>query len=320
MKNIAVIGFGNIAARHRRNIRLIFPDAKIYGMSASGRMVADSIIDCDEVVTDINMLANIAEMAIIASPATFHRQHALPFIKANVPVLIEKPVIASLDDAQELQLACENFKATVAVGYCLRYLPSALMLKKVLQEHLIGKLLNARISVGQYLPDWRTTKNYKESVSARSSLGGGALLELSHEIDYARWLLGELTIQHAIIRNSGTLDIDVEDVVDIVAANKNNTVAHIHLDFLQRQAFRKCEFIGIEGRLEWDLIENKLSLHASAGTKVLYHDDQYNKNKMYLDMLQDFILRISGKPNECISLEDAISTITTIDQIKKVAN
>lgn len=320
MKDIAVIGLGNIATRHRRNLKMMFPDAKIYAMSSSMRRVTEIISDCDEVVTDINWLAHQADMAIVASPGPFHKQHSLPFIKAGVPVLIEKPVIASLDDAVELQQACLESKATVAVGYCLRYLPSAQKLWAVLKDHRIGRILNARISIGQYLPDWRATKNYKDSVSANRSLGGGALLELSHEIDYARWLLGELNIQHAIIRNSGVLDIDVEDLVDIVATANDSAVTHIHLDFLQREAYRKCDLIGVEGRLEWNLIANELLLHSGVGVEVLYRNAEYDRNEMYLDMMRDFILRISGKPNNCICLDDAIGTIATIEQIKKVAS
>ena len=34
--------------------------------------------------------------AIIASPATFHAQHAIPFIENNIPVLIEKPIAANI--------------------------------------------------------------------------------------------------------------------------------------------------------------------------------------------------------------------------------
>ena len=44
--------------------------------------------------------------------------------------------------------------------------------------------------VGHDLKKWRPDINYKDSVSAKKSLGGGALRELSHEIDLATHLFG----------------------------------------------------------------------------------------------------------------------------------
>lgn len=319
MKNIAVIGLGNIANRHRRNIRLLFPQAKIYAVPSSGRQVAETVSDCDEVVSNIAYVIDQLDMAIVASPAPFHASHALSFIEAGIPVLIEKPVTASLDDGMQLLGAYQKNKTPVAVGYCLRYMPSAQALWQELNNGIIGKLLNADIAVGQYLPDWRV-KNYKKCVSAQKKLGGGALLELSHELDYTRWLLGELHVQYAVIRNSGTLEIDVEDLVDVMAVAKKNTVVNIHLDFLQRKAYRKCSFIGTNGRLEWDLIANCLVLHDASGTKTIYEDQDYDRNLLYMDMLMDFVKLIAGENNNCILLEDAVATVKLIEQINNIAN
>lgn len=319
MKNIAVVGLGNIAARHRRNLKSLFPQAKVYAISASGRKVTGTIIDCDEVASSIEQLTGIVDMAVIASPAPCHAAHAIPFIAANIPVLIEKPIVVSEEDAQRLLEASKKYKTPLAVGYCLRYLPSALVTHRALEEELAGLLLNARISIGQYLPDWRATKDYRDSVSASKALGGGVLLELSHEFDYARWMMGELRVHSAIIRNSGTLGIDVEDLVDVVALTERQAVVHLHLDFLQRKAHRQCDFIGTKGRIEWDLILNQVLLHTDKRTEVLYADTAWDKNRMYLDMLTDFTRLIAGQPNQCILVNDAVATIGLIENIKSVA-
>ncbi|ATF91960.1 Gfo/Idh/MocA family protein [Cedecea neteri] len=320
MKRIAVIGLGNIATRHRRNLRALFPEAEIYAVSASGRKIEGIVSDSNYISDDLQKLSQIVDMAIIASPATSHLEHAIPFIKVGVPTLIEKPVFASLDDAEVISKLIEGNKTPICIGYCLRYLPSTIKLHELLEKNTVGKVLNARITIGQYLPDWRPTKNYKNSVSASKVLGGGALLELSHEIDYSRFLFGELTIKHAIIRNSGILDIDVEDIADIVAISSDEAVIHIHLDFIQRQAFRECEVVGSEGRLSWDLINNKIVLHNSEGSEILYNDPKYDKNEMYMSMLKDFIRFTEGKPNTCIKLEDGIKTLQLVENIRRLAD
>ena len=78
------------------------------------------------------------------------------------------------------------------VGYNLRYLPSLSRFRDLINEGLVGGPLSVRCEIGQYLPNWRPDTDYRTGVTARSDLGGGVLLELSHEIDYLRWIFGEV--------------------------------------------------------------------------------------------------------------------------------
>ena len=321
MKKVAVIGLGNIATRHRRNLKLLFPNVEILVMSASGRIPNEYISDCDVIETNIeHIIQSKVEMAIIASPAPFHAQHAIPFIKAGIPALIEKPVSTTLDDAELINRAIQQYQTPVTIGYCLRYLPSSLKLKDFLEEEIIGTLYNAYIEIGQYLPDWRPNKNYRDSVSAQEKLGGGALFELSHELDYAQWLLGPLRVNSSILRSSNELALDVEDMADIITTTKEEAVVAIHLDFLQRKVHRKCSFVGSKGRIEWDLVNNELTLITSTGSVILYSNQGWDRNKMYLDMVKDFVQMIHNKKHTCIKFSEAVSIISLIDNIKKQAN
>lgn len=320
MSKVAVIGLGNIATRHRRNLKSLFPNVELLVMSASGRIPTEGISDSDGIVTSIEALieANV-ELVIVASPAPFHAQHSIPLIEAGIPTLIEKPVTTTCEDANAIKKAIAEHGTPVAVGYCLRYLPSAQKLKVLLDNKAIGTLYNAHIEIGQYLPDWRPSKDYRECVSANEKLGGGALFELSHELDYAQWLLGPLDLQHAILRLSDELDLKVEDMADILTLTESGAVASIHLDFLQRKAHRQCSFVGSEGRIDWDLIQNQLTLTTAAETKVLYSEPEWDKNQMYLAMVTDFIQMIQQQPHNCITVNDASLTVDLISQIKQKA-
>lgn len=318
MKNIAVIGLGNIATRHRRNLKMLFPEAKLIVMSASGRIPKEPVTDSDHIAESIDEIIQLqVQFAIIASPAPFHAQHAIPLIQAGIPVLIEKPVSVTQTDAQALIDAEIQYKTPVAVGYCLRYLPSAQQVRQMIQEGVIGNLYNAFIEIGQYLPDWRPTKDYRETVSAKAELGGGVLLELSHELDYAQWILGSLTPKHVILRASEELGLDVEDNADLLMTTAKGVVVNIHLDFLQRKAHRKCRFIGSEGCIEWDLIRNEVVLIKAKEQQEIYRAPEWDKNQMYLEMVTDFIRKIKGQPNQSISLQEAERTVGLIVEMKE---
>ncbi|MGP3372701.1 Gfo/Idh/MocA family protein, partial [Escherichia coli] len=126
-----VIGLGSIASRHRKNLKKLFPDACVYAMSSSGRTIEEDIPNVDKLVSSINELICIqVQLVIIASPAPFHASHAIPLIEANIPVLIEKPITMALKDAEAIKVAVKRYNTAATVGYCLRYLSSAIKIKE----------------------------------------------------------------------------------------------------------------------------------------------------------------------------------------------
>ncbi len=336
MKTVAVIGLGNIATRHRRNLKRLFPHCRLLAMSASGRVPKEAVSDSDEIVSSIAELVDAqVEFALVASPAPFHAQHAIPLLEAGIPTLIEKPVTSSAEDALRLEAVAKETQTPVAVGYCLRYLPSAMKMRELLQNQSIGTLYNVYVEIGQYLPDWRPSKDYRDTVSANAKLGGGALLELSHELDYSQWLLGPLNVQFSQLRSSHELGLEVEDIADIVATTEGGAIVNIHLDFLQKNAYRKCRFVGSKGTLEWDLIGNQVTQVSPLGQQILYSEPDWDKNQMYLHMLEAFFVSLDthgysqrrddgqstcetprGDSSCLASLSEASNTIKLIAQIK----
>ena len=148
----------------------------------------------------------------------------------------------NIKDAYELIKIHEKTHTPTAVGYCLRYMPSAIKMKELLDQKKIGNIYNAFVDIGQYLPDWRPSIKYRDSVSSKLILGGGALLELSHEIDYLQWLFGSLEVHYAQLRSSSELNLEVEELVDLVLISEIGTVCNVHLDFLQKKASRQHFF------------------------------------------------------------------------------
>jgi len=297
IESVAVIGLGNISKRHRCNLRLRFPDAKILVMSASGRVTNEVLDNADVVLTGLQELIDAKPyLVIVASPAPFHASHAIAILEAGIPVLVEKPLTSTTTDATSIINAASKLATPVSVGYMVRYLRSAQLMKKYLEQGVIGSVYNVSVNIGQFLPEWRPTKDFRKSVSANRSLGGGVLLELSHELDYIRWLLGDISFQYAILRSSSELELDVEELADLVLMSESGAICNIHLDFLQKHSQRKCSFIGSTGRIDWDLLNNTINLFNSEGLEILFSEPDSDRNQMYLDMLDDFICLINKTP------------------------
>jgi predicted dehydrogenase len=113
-----------------------------------------------------------------------HVEQARILIKADVPILIEKPLSVSTAGIDELAALAEGKNVKVLVGYVLRYSHSFQYFQKMIKSRNVGEPLFVRVECGSYLPDWRPGQDYRKSASAKPVLGGGVLLELSHELDY----------------------------------------------------------------------------------------------------------------------------------------
>ena len=316
-KNFAVVGLGNIAERHRQNIKALWPNSNICAISSSGRAAQSPIANCDKFVANIaDLSVKAIDMAIIASPAPFHVAHAMRFMRAGIPTLIEKPLCINIEEASTLEQCAKDSNCRVAVGYCLRFLPSAGLMKQLVENRKVGQVLNVFIEVGQYLPQWRPSKHYKETVSANAALGGGALFELSHEFDYCQWIFGGLSLKHAYLRRSEQLQLNVEDIVDVAATLPNGALVNLHLDFLQQKAHRHCRVVGSEGTLNWDLIKNEVTFCNNDGCTTLYSKPQWNQNLMYTAMLEQFFGATSTFEKSLIcSLDEAVDTLRFINDI-----
>lgn len=320
MKRILVIGLGSIAKRHFANIKTIYPEAKIFAVSSSGFLPASTIANVDELSVDIQAGIDFnPDFAIVASPATYHLQHTKFLLDSNIPVLIEKPITANTNEAKELVTLINQAKVPVGVAYCLRYLPAASVVKRALEQKKIGFICNISAHVGQYLPDWRKNINYRNSVSASKKLGGGVLLELSHELDYLEWLLGDLQYKYAILRNTKELDLEVEEIADIILTTKLGAVCSIHLDFIQKSVQRHCFFIGEKGHMYWDLLDNRVSLFLGKSEEIIFNESSWDKNNMYILMLKDFVDRIKKQDRNNESIYSAQRTVELIDIIKSNA-
>src|SRR5690606_9687506 len=92
-----VIGAGSIARRHITNLKLLFANAEIYCVSASGRPVSAAETGADYTLPTLTDALEVKlQFAVIASPAPLHLAQASMLLKAGIPVLIEKPLASSL--------------------------------------------------------------------------------------------------------------------------------------------------------------------------------------------------------------------------------
>lgn len=265
------------------------------------------------------------DAVVVAGPATMHMDAALPFARAGVALLIEKPLSASPDGVPELLEAVAVAGGVLMVGYNLRHLPSLQTFRQAVLAGRVGHVLSVRAEVGQYLPSWRPTSDYRNSVSAARRLGGGVLLELSHEVDYLRWIFGPVDWVKAHASTQSALEIDVEDCAHLVLGFEPDTegrqvVGRVDLDFIRHDTVRGCIAIGESGTLRWNALSGTVDVFAAGASGwELLANQPVQGDDSYLAQWRHFLACIEGRERPLVTGLDAWSTLQVVEAARKSA-
>ena len=188
-----VVGGGSIGTRHLRNLKKL-------GVEQLG-LVEPEVSRRDAVAAELSVAAfsGLREglewtpnFVVVATPTHLHAAQTLEVVRAGVPVFVEKPLSHTAEHVSEIADLVENKKLTSLVGCNMRFHPGPAKVKLLLDEERLGKILFARIHAGSYLPEWRPNSDYRSNYAARVETGGGCILDYIHEIDLARWCLGDV--------------------------------------------------------------------------------------------------------------------------------
>lgn len=289
-KRILLISLGSIGCRHLRNIRTLMPEAVLCVWRHKQSARPTGLEGIDIVYSLADALAFTPDAVLVSSPAPFHAEQCAPFAELGLPVFVEKPLEVSTAALLPLEKAMAKGKGLLFVGYVLRFQPILAELRERIDDGIVGVVRTAHIATGQYLPDWRPDCDYRDGVSAKSELGGGVLLELSHELDYARWFFGVPETISAQLGKFGELDMDVEDNATVICGYRKQQVT-VNVDFLQRVPSMTLKVVGAEGTLHANLIDETAVVLSPNGKVQLELQKMENGNEMYLRQFDAFLSR-----------------------------
>jgi predicted dehydrogenase len=229
------------------------------------------------------------DLVFVCTPPVSHIPYALQAVRAGAHVFVEKPLSHTLEGVNELIDEAEARQRVVQVGYNLRFHTGLQRAKELVDGGKIGRVVWARVEVGQYLPDWRPWQDYRQSYSGRKDLGGGILLDASHELDYVIWLLGRPTEVMCMAGKVSSLEVDVEDCATVLLRFPGGGQADVHMDFVQRGYARNCKLAGELGTVLWDYAAGDLRVYlAQTGSweSIPYSS---SSNDMYVAEVQHFL-------------------------------
>ena len=319
---ICLVGRGSIGACHLRNLNSLGQKNIIAYSENSNKEKDEEYINTYGVKT-FNSIEGIKcsnpYAFIIANPTSKHIETAQLAIAMNSHIFMEKPVSNGLKGIDELREKIHKKKLTFFLANNFRFHPVIIKLKELIEKNEFGDIYFARIMAGQYLPDWHPWEDYRQGYSARKDLGGGVVLTLQHEIDYAYWLFGEFKGIKSKVKKMSQLETDVEDIASIILETKTDHLVEIHLDYLQRPPKRTIHIQGSKGSIDYKFGDEYLQFYNF--NKQTYDNildlSNYDNNQMYLDEMKHFIECINNNEKPRSNIDDAIYVLETCLEIKK---
>ena len=147
---------------------------------------------------------------VLATPNPLHLPQTLECIAARMPILLEKPIAATVAEALQLVDAADRAEARILIGHHRAHSPIMAKARDVIASGVLGRLVAVTGSAMFFKPD----HYYADAPWRREPGAGPILLNMIHEVHNLRMLCGEIVAVQAFTSHA-TRGFAVEDTVAI---------------------------------------------------------------------------------------------------------
>lgn len=295
--NILLLGYGSIGARHGLILESLGSQVTV----VSGNSACPY-----KRFTDLRTALDHREYdgVVVATPTSRHLEALQGLAEAGFSgrILVEKPLF---DHPAEIP---PGLTAQVSAAYNLRWHPLLQRTKELLADRPIYSL---HAYVGQYLPQWRPGRDYRNTYSAFKEQGGGALRDLSHELDYLQWLTGTWQSVVAWGGRVSQLEISSDDLFGLMLKTGRCPLALIQLNYLD---------LTPGGRREFIINAENLNIHGSFNGGFLCINgeksevNQPERNHTYSKQLQAWL---AGANHQLCDAREALETVLVVEAAER---
>ena len=300
-----VIGGGSAGRRHAENLNDLGLDVLM--VSHQKDLAFPSFSSLEEALKS----GPKYDVAVICSPTCMHEPHFETLYPLSIPTLVEKPFCDSLQSARKWE---ECVDSNHRVAYLLRYHPVVKEVIRLLPK--CGEVFLASFRFGQYLPFWRPGRDYRDTYSAKKELGGGVILDSSHEIDLITYLLGKPKKIFGTARKISPLEISSEDYGAARFEMKNGALVDLNLNYIQRIPERVLTIDGETGGIYANLLTGEVSFQNNGEISRLEVD--IDRGAIFREELRSFLFSRA----ECVlpTVSEACEVVKIAEAIKYGVN
>lgn len=198
---------------------------------------------------DFASLLDEVDVVDICTPTHLHVPMILEAAARGKHIICEKPLALDAESALEAVRACRRAGVHLFVAHVVRFFPEYALAKRIVDQGQIGRVATMRLLRGSYRPKKPTGNWFLDE-----SKSGGILMDLMiHDMDYARWVAGEVESVFAR-RVSGVFQGSAVDYGLVILKHRSGAISHIAGAWAYPPpTFRtRFEISGDQGMIEFD--------------------------------------------------------------------
>jgi predicted dehydrogenase len=305
---VGLVGAGAIGRAHAEAVAGL-DGARLVAVadvdSAAARGVAEAH---GGAVVDVAELAEPGrcDLVVVASPPSTHPEVVEPLLRANVPVLCEKPIATSLGAAQRLAACADATRTMLTMATKFRFVEEVQATRALVLDGSLGEVLRVEVDFAGRVDMTRRWNAQREIA------GGGVLIDnATHAVDLVRYLVGDVTSVLAATGPPGQ-PLSVEDTATMLASTAGGALAHIDVTWsFNRMRPVYCAVYGSRGSVEISWTGARAVL--GAGTEPIAFGSGYGKVASLRANVAAVLQAIAAGDEPPVTTQDAVAAAAVID-------
>jgi predicted dehydrogenase len=182
------------------------------------------------------------DLVVVATPNDTHARLAADAIECGLPVVVDKPLAVTSDEAEALVRHSEEASTLLTVFQNRRWDSDQLTLARLLAEGRLGAVLRYESRFERWRPS-ASPEAWRDSTSPE--LGGGQLLDLgSHLVDQALVLFGPVT--HVYAEVDARRGVPADDDAFVALRHERDVISHLRASAITAAPGPRLRVLGTE--------------------------------------------------------------------------
>jgi len=309
--NIGLIGVGRLGTMYAEFLSYRVPNANLVAVAD---LIPERAAECAEKFNVSHQYHNHHDLsadsdvdAVVVTATTLnHKEIVVDAAKTGKPIFCEKPMTLTLEEAREMKQVVETSGVFYQMGYMRRFDRGFAAAKQKIVEGVIGKPAVFR---GSSRDPYRPSLEYLKPENS-----GGQILDMAiHDIDIARWYMGDIKTVYAVggvlaypeIREVG----DTDNVIFLMTF-ENCCLGEIDISRNGVYGYDiRAEVLGTEGTVKAGYLrETPIYVMTKEGVThdvVPYFPERFVD--AYVNQLNDFLYNLVHDKAPMITIDDGIA-------------
>ena len=198
---------------------------------------------------DLHALLGDVDVVDVCAPTDVHHELVLAAAAARRDVICEKPLARTVEQGEAMVTACHDAGVTLLVGHVVRFFPEYAAAKAAVDRGEIGTPAVLRLSRSSFQP-----RKPLDNWFLDETRSGGLMLDLMiHDLDFARWVAGDVADIYAKRVRSAHPAAETDHALAILR-HRDGALSHVEASWAYPPpVFRtNGEIAGTTGLLEFD--------------------------------------------------------------------